>query len=140
MKDKINSAVKYRETFRPFAPSILEEEKMEYFRIPDNVQVPYMEQVYSIRAEKRSIIPAVTHHDGTGRLQTVSKELNPLFHSLISKFRDITGVPVVLNTSFNVKDEPIVCSPTDALRTFFSCGMDLLIIGNFIISKSNLDI
>ena len=135
MKDKINSAVKYREAFRPFAPSILEECAEEYFDLPAEVKVPYMEQVYPIREEKRKMIPAVVHQDGTGRLQTVSSELNPRYHELISRFRKRTGIPILLNTSFNVQGEPIVCSPEDAIRCFFTCGLDLLIMGRFVVAK-----
>lgn len=135
MKDKINMAVKYRESFRPFAPSILRDHVEEYFEIPDGVSIPYMEQVYPIRIEKRSAIPAVVHADGTGRLQTVERADNPLYHELIEEFMKLTGIPVVLNTSFNVQGEPIVCSPSDAIRTFYTCGLDMLILGCFVICK-----
>ena len=135
MKEKINSAVKYRESFRPFAPSIIAEKTQEYFEIPDGVFVPYMEQVYSVKKEKQGDIPAVVHKDGTGRLQMVSKEINPLFYELLSEFERITGIPVVLNTSFNVQGEPIVCSVSDAVRTFYSCGLDVLVIGNLVVEK-----
>ena len=135
MKDKINSAVKYRESFRPFAPSILAEKVSEYFEIPDGVFVPYMEQVYPVREDKRDKIPAVVHADGTGRLQMISKEANPRFYELLIEFEKITGIPVILNTSFNVQGEPIVCSPSDAVRTFYSCGLDLLVMGNFVVEK-----
>jgi carbamoyltransferase len=94
-----------------------------------------MEKVYEIKNNKRPIIPAVVHEDGSGRLQTVSKETNPLFYSMINKFREITGVPLVLNTSFNLNGEPLVCSPTDTIRTFFSCGLDFLAIGNYLVQK-----
>lgn len=137
MKDRINAAVKYREAFRPFAPSILAEKVKDYFDIPDDVFVPYMEQVYPIREEKRSKIPAVVHADGTGRLQMVSYETNILFYELIKEFEKLAGIPLVLNTSFNIQGEPIVCSPTDAIRTFYSCGLDMLIIGSFIVEKNN---
>ncbi|MFC1936383.1 carbamoyltransferase [Chloroflexota bacterium] len=135
MKDIINAAVKYREYFRPFAPSILQERASDYFDIPSHISVPYMEQVYMIKEDKRELIPAVTHHDGSGRLQTVNHTLNPLYHKLISEFEAKSGVPVLLNTSFNVKGEPIVCSPQDAIRTFYSCGLDALVIGECIIYK-----
>ena len=135
MKDKVNSAIKYRESFRPFAPSILEEEVRNYFDIEEGVSVPFMERVYPILPEKRKVIPAVTHADGTGRLQTVHKDTNPKYHRLISEFGRITGVPVVFNTSFNLNGEPIVCSPKDAIRTFYSCGMDCLFLGKFLIEK-----
>ncbi len=134
-KDKINAMVKYRESFRPFAPSIIEERVFDYFDIPRGVTVPYMEQVYPVRKDKMNKIPAVVHRDGTGRLQTVSKKANPVFHSLLREFEKITSIPVLLNTSFNTKDEPIVCSPQDAIRTFYACGLDALVLGHFVIEK-----
>lgn len=139
MKDKINIAVKYREAFRPFAPSVLEEMASEYFELPDGVSVPYMEQVYPVKKSKRKLIPAVVHADGTGRLQTVSKSANPIFHRLIREFNKLTGIPVVLNTSFNIQGEPIVCSPEDAVKCFYTCGLDFLIIGTCLISKNVID-
>jgi len=135
MKDKVNKAVKYRETFRPFAPSILEERVAEYFECDKNARVPFMEKVFMIKPEKRKLIPAVTHIDGSGRLQTVSGEINPRFYKLIQEFDKITRMPVVLNTSFNLKGDAIVCTPTDAIRTFFSCGLDALVMGNYVIMK-----
>jgi carbamoyltransferase len=133
MKDIVNKQVKHREPFRPFAPAILAEKVGEYFE--DNLSVSFMERVFNIKPEKRKLIPAVTHVDGTGRLQTVTRQDNNLFYNLINEFNRITGVPVVLNTSFNVKGEPIVCSPIDAIRCFYSTGMDYLIIGKFLIKK-----
>ncbi|MGD8386056.1 MAG: carbamoyltransferase C-terminal domain-containing protein [Desulfobacteraceae bacterium] len=133
MKDKVNETVKYREPFRPFAPSVLKEHVDEYF--VNSVPTPYMEKVLPIRPEKQEEIPAVTHVDGSGRLHTVTKEQNPLYYRLIDCFRARTGVPLVLNTSFNLKGEPIVCSPQDAIRTFFSSGLDALIIGKFVVHK-----
>ena len=133
MKDKVNATIKYRERFRPFAPSILAERMADYFL--DAAPTPFMEKVFLIRPEKRSEIPAVTHEDGTGRLQTVSREQNPLYYELIQQFEKRTNVPVVLNTSFNLKGEPIVCSPQDAIRTFFSSGLDGLIMGNSLVVK-----
>lgn len=135
MKDKVNKAVKYRETFRPFAPSILEQYVQDYFVCDKKSRVPFMEKVFMIKPEKRKLIPAVTHIDGSGRLQTVSRETNPKYYNLITSFQKITGIPIVLNTSFNLKGEAIVCTPTDALRTFFSCGLDILVLGNYIITK-----
>ncbi|MBI2264084.1 MAG: carbamoyltransferase, partial [Armatimonadetes bacterium] len=135
MKEKINSAVKYREPFRPFAPSILSERTSEYFMIPDKAFVPYMEQVYPFKDEKKKLVPAVVHNDGTGRLQMVTRGQSPLFYELIGEFEKLTGIPIVLNTSFNVQGEPIVCSPTDALRTFYSCGLDVLIMDKFVLEK-----
>lgn len=133
MKDKVNETVKYREPFRPFAPSILEERISEYF--VGAVSTPFMEKVFPIREDKRHIIPAVTHVDGTGRIQTVTKAQNALYWELISEFEKITGIPIVLNTSFNLKGEPMVCEPTDAIRTFFSSGLDALVIGRSIVEK-----
>jgi len=133
MKDKVNETVKYREAFRPYAPSILLEYLDAYF--VNAVPTPFMEKVFPVRPEKRSIIPAVTHVDGTGRLQTVTRDQNSLFWHLIDEFRQLTGVPVVLNTSFNLKGEPVVCSPQDALRTFYSSGLDVLIMGNCLVEK-----
>lgn len=135
MKDKVNKAVKYRETFRPFAPSILEENVSEYFECDKDDRVPFMEKVFMIRSGKRKLIPAVTHIDGSGRLQTVSKNTNPKYYRLISEFEKLSGIPIVLNTSFNLKGEAIVCTPTDALRTFFSCGLDVLVLGNYVVTK-----
>jgi carbamoyltransferase len=135
MKETLNSAVKYREGFRPFAPAILSEYTTQWFDISADVVVPYMEQVFSFREEKRSQVPAVVHADGTGRLQSVTQELSPRFHELITRFHEKTGVPIIINTSFNVQGEPIVCSPVDAIRTFFTSGLDVLVIGEFIIHK-----
>ena len=132
MKDILNLKIKRRESFRPFAPSIHLEAVGEYFEIdyPD----PFMLKVYKIRPEKRDIIPAVTHVDGTGRLQTVRYEDNPAYWQLIEEFRKITGVPVVLNTSFN-ENEPIVCTPEEALDCFLRTRMDMLVLDKFIIRR-----
>ena len=136
MKKRINVAVKYRESFRPFAPAILAEKVNDYFVIPDDLEeVPFMEKVYMMKNDKRDNIPAVVHEDGSGRLQTVRRETNPVFYELIQEFEKLTNVPVVLNTSFNRKGEPIVCSPDDALKTFSTCGLDFLIMNKFVIPK-----
>ena len=135
MKDLVNKAVKYREVFRPFAPSILEEHIAEYFECGTDASVPFMEKVFLIRPEKRNLIPAVTHIDGSGRVQTVSKQTNPRYYQLIQEFQKLTKIPIVLNTSFNLKGEAIVCTPTDAIRTFFSCGLDVLVLGNYVVTK-----
>lgn len=132
MKDVLNERIKKRESFRPFAPSILKEEVEEYFE--ETHPVPFMEKVYIIKPEKRKDIPAVTHVDGTGRLQTVEKTINPLYWSVINEFRKITGIPVVLNTSFN-ENEPIVNTPKEAIDTFLRTKMDVLVIGNYFISR-----
>jgi len=135
MKDRINAAVKYREAFRPFAPSVLAERVSDYFEIPAGENIPYMEKVYPVRASRRAEVPAVVHQDGTGRLQTVQRRDNPKYYDLIAAVEKETGVPIVLNTSFNVQGEPIVCSPEDAIRTFFSCGLDRLVLGSYFITK-----
>lgn len=135
MKDHVNLLVKYRESFRPFAPAILEEYQSEYFQW--SKPVPYMTEVHAIRRTKRKLIPAVTHVDGTGRLQTVTKKTNRVFWDLINGFRKITGVPVVLNTSFNIKGEPIVDSPSDAIQTFLNSGIDDLFLENYWVSNKH---
>lgn len=135
MKDVINASVKYRESFRPFAPAILSERVQDYFECPPNLRIPFMEKVLPFLGSKEGEVPAVVHVDGTGRLQTVTPEISPLFHSLITRFEEKTGVPVLLNTSFNLNGEPIVDSPTDAIRTFYSCGLDILYLGNVRIEK-----
>jgi carbamoyltransferase len=133
MKDILNARIKRREPFRPFAPSILEEAVGDFFErtYPD----PFMIKVYPIRKEKRKLIPAVTHVDGTGRLQTVSREENPLYWKLIKAFEKLTRVPVVLNTSFN-ENEPIVCTPKEALECFQRTKMDVLVLGKYLIEKT----
>jgi carbamoyltransferase len=134
-KDILNRDVKHREAFRPFAPAILEEFRRDYFEIDRSS--PYMLLVPPVREEKRNCIPAVTHVDGTGRLQTVNRESNPHFYSLLEKFHQKTGVPVLLNTSFNVANEPIVESPEDAIRCFLSTGIDGLLIGHYLLVKDS---
>ena len=131
-KEILNLKIKRRESFRPFAPSILEEYVNDYFEDADFV--PFMEKVYPIKEDKKAIIPAVTHVDGTGRLQTVSKENEPRYHQLISAFFNKTGVPVLLNTSFN-ENEPIVNSPEDAYKCFARTKMDMLVLENYIIER-----
>ena len=133
MKEILNRRIKHREIFRPFAPSILSEATGEYFE--KSHASPFMTLAYSVRTEKRGAIPAPTHVDGTGRLQTVTREANPRYHALISAFRDLTGVPVVLNTSFN-DNEPIVCRPEEAIDCFLRTQMDTLVLGDFLITKS----
>jgi carbamoyltransferase len=127
IKDILNERIKRREGFRPFAPSVLQDLVSDWF---DGYRpVPFMEKVYSIRPEKRKFIPAVVHEDGTGRLQTVSKDINQRYYNLVSDFYKLTKVPMVLNTSFN-ENEPIVNSPQDALGCFLRTGMDVLVMGN----------
>lgn len=133
MKDHLNAKVKFREAFRPFAPSVIWEYQQEYFDL--EIPSPYMLMVSDIFEEKRHLIPSVTHVDGTGRVQTVMKELNPTFYALIERFHQITGIPIVLNTSFNIRGEPIVETPDDAIRCFLGTGIDELYISNFLIQK-----
>ena len=132
MKDILNLKIKRRESFRPFAPSILCEAVPEWFDQDDDV--PFMMQVYPIRKEKRGLIPAVTHVDGSGRLQTVTRDTNPLYYRLIETFRDLTGIPMLLNTSFN-ENEPVVCKPEEALDCFLRTRMDMLVMGNRVIER-----
>jgi carbamoyltransferase len=133
MKALLNAKIKKRESFRPFAPSILQDQVSAWFEEDD--AVPFMMQVFQIRESKRQLIPAVTHVDGSGRLQTVSSSTNPLYHRLIKAFNDLTGVPMVLNTSFN-ENEPVVCRPTEALDCFLRTDMDLLVLENFIVERN----
>jgi carbamoyltransferase len=133
MNAKVNNAVKFREWWRPFAPSMLAEVAGEY--IESATDSPFMILTAQVRPEKRSVIPSVTHVDGSARPQTVEQDVNPLYWRLIREFGNRTGVPVVMNTSFNLRGEPIVCAPTDAVRTFFSSGMDALVIGSFVVEK-----
>jgi carbamoyltransferase len=132
MRDIINLRIKFREKFRPFAPSILEEQVGEWFEIDE--PTPYMEKVFPIREEKRALIPAVTHVDGSGRLQSVSKRTNPRYHALISKFYEKTGVPIVLNTSLN-ENEPVVRLPREAISCFLRTDMDVLVLGSHVIDR-----
>ncbi len=132
MKDILNLKIKRRESFRPFAPSILREEVAAWFEEEDDV--PFMMEVFQIREEQRPKIPAVTHVDGSGRLQTVHRETNPRYHRLIRTFQEQTGVPILLNTSFN-ENEPVVCRPGEALDCFLRTKMDLLVLGNHLVVR-----
>jgi len=133
MNAKVNNAVKFREWWRPFAPSFKKEAAPEYLESAHDS--PFMILTAQVRAEKRGVIPSVTHVDGSARPQTVEREINPLYYRLIDEFGKITGVPVIMNTSFNLRGEAIVHTPTDAIRTFFSSGMDALVIGDFLVEK-----
>jgi carbamoyltransferase len=133
MNAKVNNAVKFREWWRPFAPSLKKEVAAEY--LESATDSPFMILTAQVRPEKRSVIPAVTHVDGSARPQTVEKEISPLYWRLIDEFGKRTGVPVVMNTSFNLRGEAIVHTPTEAIRTFFSSGMDALAIGSFLVEK-----
>ena len=157
MQKTLNLKVKYRESFRPFAPSVLREEVGAWFEL--DADSPYMLLVAPVRAERqramseaeralfgidklnvpRSEIPAVTHVDYSARVQTVHKETNPLYHALISRFRELTGCPVLVNTTFNVRGEPIVCTPQDAFRCFMGSEIDVLAVGNCLLRKEDQD-
>lgn len=134
MKDILNLKIKRRESFRPFAPSILKEHVADWFE--ESGDVPFMMQVYQIRSERRTSIPAVAHVDGSGRLQTVYRETNMRYWLLIDQFRRLTGVPLVLNTSFN-ENEPVVCRPVEALECFLRTQMDILVIGNHFVRRNS---
>jgi carbamoyltransferase len=134
MKDVLNDRVKHREAFRPFAPSILSERTGDWF--DQSYASPFMVLVYVVLPEKRPFVPAVTHVDGTGRLQTVDEAANPRYHRLISEFERLTGVPIVLNTSFN-ESEPIVMSPEHALDTFAKTRIDVLVLGNYVVRRTD---
>ena len=133
MNNRVNNAVKFREWWRPFAPSLKKESARDF--LESAADSPFMIVTAQVRPEKRKVIPAVTHVDGSARPQTVEEKINPLYWRLIDKFGQRTGVPVILNTSFNLRGEAIVNTPTDAVRTFFSSGMDALIIGSFLVEK-----
>ncbi|MEK0439402.1 MAG: hypothetical protein RLZZ504_318, partial [Bacteroidota bacterium] len=131
-KDILNAKIKRRESFRPFAPSILKEEVHAWFELDE--PVPFMEKVFPIRVEKRAEIPAVTHADGSGRLQTVDAGVSPRYHGLISAFHRATGVPILLNTSFN-ENEPIVNAPAEAIDCYLRTSMDMLVMENIVVSR-----
>lgn len=133
MKEAINARIKFREFYRPFAPAILDEHGEAYFE--DYQQAPYMERTLAFRDEVKDDVPAVVHEDGTGRLQSVRQEWNPLFHRLLTAFHERTDVPVLLNTSFNVMGKPIVHSAQDAITVFFTTGLDHLVVGPWLLSK-----
>ena len=138
MKDVVNTKIKFREPFRPFAPAVLAEESENYFDLPnaqDNMLTRFMLLVVPVQEDKRDIIPAVNHM-GIARIQTVHRDTSPFYHRLIQGFGRETGVPVLMNTSFNVRGEPIVNSPMDALNTFTESGIDSLVIGNFLVDKN----
>jgi carbamoyltransferase len=134
MREILNTKIKRRELFRPFAPSILEEATGDYFN--QSYPSPFMLMAYNVRPEKRSVIPATTHVDGTGRLQTVNRDQNPLYYELIKEFGRQTGVPVLLNTSFN-ENEPVVCKPDEALDCFVRTKMDVLVLGNLMVQRES---
>ena len=133
---KVNLKIKFRESFRPFAPTVLEQHTDEYFDL--DCESPYMLLVADVLPEKRSTIPAVTHVDGSARIQTINRQQNPKYYDLISKFHDRTGCAVIINTSFNVRGEPIVESPRDALNCFLNTHMDYLVMGNILLEKAKM--
>lgn len=135
MKDLVNASVKYRESFRPFAPSVLAERQGEIMELPAGEDAYFMEKVFPIRGAWRERIPAVVHHDGSGRLQTVDRTVEPRFHALITAFESLSGVPAVLNTSFNINGMPMVETPGDAISCFYSCGLDAMILGDLLVEK-----
>jgi carbamoyltransferase len=142
MKDIVNAKIKFREPYRPFAPSVLAECAEKYFDLPhpmSHYPARYMLYVVPVRPEAQSVLPAITHVDGTGRLQTVFKEQSPRYYRLIERFGQATGVPVLLNTSFNLRGEPIVTTPANAFNTFSKSEMDTLVLDNFIVDKSSLN-
>ena len=139
MKDIVNTKIKFREPYRPFAPSVLAESAEKYFDLPNaakHAPARYMQYVVPVKPEAQSTLPAITHVDGTGRLQTVFKDQSPRYYKMIEKFGQATGVPVVMNTSFNLKGEPIVNTPANAYNTFSKSEMDALVLENFIIEKN----
>ncbi len=134
MKDILNNKIKFREDFRPFAPVVLEEDAADYFEI--DRPSPFMLLVAQVKDEKRAEIPAVTHINGSARIQTINQQQNPFLYKLLQAFKKITGCPVLVNTSFNVRGEPIVCTPREAFQCYQNTGMDYLVMGNCIINKS----
>jgi carbamoyltransferase len=134
MKLVLNARVKHREAFRPFAPSCPEERAADFFE--NRGPTPFMLEVCAVRSEARDKLPAITHVDGSARLQTVAARVNPRFHRLLTEFGRLTGVPVLLNTSFNIMGEPIIESPVQAIRCFFSTGLDELVLGNYLVRKA----
>jgi carbamoyltransferase len=142
MKDIVNSKIKFREPYRPFAPSVLAECAEKYFELPratSHYPARYMLYVVPVKPEAQSTLPAITHVDGTGRLQTVFKDQSPRYYKLIERFGQATGVPVILNTSFNLRGEPIVTTPANAFNTFIKSEMDTLVLDNYLIEKSSLN-
>ncbi|MEZ6194370.1 MAG: carbamoyltransferase [Planctomycetota bacterium] len=134
-KRLINEKVKFREWFRPFAPAVLKERASTYFEVPEGIDLPFMLMVPNVREEWRAALPAITHEDGTGRVQTLTEEANGRFYRLVRRFGERTGMPVLLNTSYNVRGEPICCTPEDGYRTFLETGIDALVIGRFVVTE-----
>ena len=137
MKDILNLYVKHREDFRPFAPSVIREAAITYFECEEQPDSPFMLFVHRVRPEKQELLPAITHIDGTARIQTVDRAHNPRYWKLLQEVERLRGVPAVVNTSFNVQGEPIVCTPEDAIRCYYSTGLDALVIGDYLLVKEN---
>ncbi|MDO8307721.1 MAG: carbamoyltransferase C-terminal domain-containing protein [Actinomycetota bacterium] len=135
IKDRINSIIKYREAYRPFAPVSTVEAAATYFDIAPGAEIPFMEKVVPVREEYRDALAAITHVDGSGRLQTLRREDNHRLYDILLSFGELSGYPVLLNTSFNVNGEPIVCTPDDALSTFFNSGLRVLVLGDLVVCK-----
>jgi carbamoyltransferase len=138
-KDRINLAIKKRQNYRPFAPAVIAEEAHRYFVLNAGEEYPYMTMLTHVRSEAKSLLPAVTHVDGTARVQTVHRQHNASFHRLLSQLKTLTGVPVVLNTSYNVNHQPIVCSEAEALETFVDMGIDALYIATAKVTRNRID-
>jgi carbamoyltransferase len=139
MKEILNLKVKHREKFRPFAPVVCDDDALKYFDCDKPIPLPadFMLMVYPIKKKFHKIIPSVTHVDGSGRLQTIRKFQNSLYYSLIKEYGRLSGVPILINTSFNIRGEPIVCSPYDAYKCMMGTGIDYLIIDKFLIKRSD---
>ena len=140
MKDVFNTKIKFREPYHPFAPSVLEDRASKLFDLPEverHYPNRFMLYVVNVKDDAKAKLPAITHVDGSARLQTVRQDTSPLYYRLIDKFGQATGVPVVLNTSFNLHAEPIVTSPADTLKTFHNSGLDFLVLGNCIVAKDS---
>lgn len=136
IKRRINCMIKYRESYRPFAPAVVQEKVQMYFDVPMGFESPYMEKVVAVRKAYREYLPAITHVDGSGRVQTVRRNENEIFYDIIAEFGKVSGFPIVLNTSFNINGEPIVLSPDDALNTFYNSGLEYLVMGKYLIRKN----
>ena len=137
MQTVMNQKIKFRESFRPFAPVVMREHADEYFEIDRDTESPYMTMVVPVVDRYRDRLPAVTHVDGSARVQTVDQHRHPLLHQLLSRLYEKTGCAVMINTSFNVRGEPIVCTPEDAYRCFLATDMDALVLGHFVLLKSD---
>ena len=139
MKEILNLKVKHREKFRPFAPVVCEDDALEYFDcdLPIPEPTDFMLMVYPIKKKWRKKLPAVTHVDGSGRLQTIRKFQNPLYYNLIKAFGKLSGIPILINTSFNIRGEPIVCTPFDAYKCMMGTGIDYLVFNKFLIRRED---